>query len=350
MNAAENQLLFLLQKGLPFVPHPFAELGAMAGMTEEQVLQFTRQLFENGIARRLGAVFDSRYLGYRSVLCAARFENTTLLEAAARAIAPLTGVTHCYERGWPAELPATHPAAPRPGERLPNLWFTLAEITDRFEVQVEAIRQAFAPSTLWLFPAKTRFKIEVVFDTARFSEHVEKFPDVAVHPEEPVPQTLTAQQRQIVRRLEGQILPLADFFAAPAADLGLTVEELLAQMRLWHDSGVLRRIGLILRHREAGLRANAMCIWCVPEGGLVAAGRRLAQESVVTHCYERVAFDEFPYNLYAMTHATNWPDVLALHERLSKSAGLREGRLLGSVREFKKTSMQYFADATSNTT
>ena len=344
MNAAEEQLLFLLQKGVPLVPRPFAELGATVGLTEEQVLQFVHDQFRAGVARRLGAIFDSRYLGYRSALCAARIEDPAAIEAAARAIASLTGVTHCYERGWPAELPPTHRAALRPSERLPNLWFTLAELTDKFEEQVAALRRALAPAPLWLLPAQTRFKIEVVFDTARFSQHVERFPDVAVRPDEPRPEPLTAQQRRIVQRLEGQLEPAAAFYDAPARDLGLATEELLAQLRAWNSSGVLRRLAIILRHRKVGLRANAMCVWRVPADVVAVAGRRLAEQSSVTHCYERVAFAEFPYNLYAMTHARQWPEVLAEFERLSALAGLKDGRLLCSLREFKKTSMKYFVD------
>ena len=343
MNAAEEQLLFLLQKGVPLVPRPFAELGVTVGLTEEQVLQFVRDQFRDGVARRLGAVFDSRYLGYRSALCASRIEDPAAIEAAAKAIAPLTGVTHCYTRAWPAELPATHPAAPHPGEHLPNLWFTIAELNDQFEDQVAAVRQALAPAPLWILPAKTRFKIEVVFDTARFSKHVENFPDVAVRPEKPLPAPLSPAQRLIVQRLEGQLEPVANFYDAPARELGLNVEDLLTQLRTWNSSGVLRRIAIILRHREVGLRANAMCVWRAAPEVVAAAGRRLAEQASVTHCYERVAFAEFPYNLYAMTHARQWPEVLAEFERLSAVAGLTEGRLLCSQREFKKTSMKYFA-------
>ncbi len=346
MTTAEKQLLFLLQKGLPLVPRPFAELGAAVGLTEEQVLAFVRGLFRDGVARRLGAVFDSRYLGYRSALCAAYIPDHTALEAAARAIAPLTGVTHCYERGWPQDLPATHPAAPPPDEQWPNLWFTLAELTDRFEAQVGQIRRALAPAVLRVLPAKTRFKIEVVFDTARFSAHVEKFPDAAVRPELPPPPPLDARQRQIVQRLEGQLEPAADFFAAPASALGLSTASLLEQLRVWQGGGVLRRIAIILRHREVGLRANAMCVWHATSEVVATAGRRLAEQPSVTHCYERIAFDGFPYNLYAMTHARQWPDVLAEFERLSAVGGLTRGRLLCSLREFKKTSMKYFAEST----
>ena len=345
MKAAEEQLLFLLQKGLPLVPRPFAALGAEVGLPEERVLQFVRDQFLEGVARRLGAIFDSRYLGYRSALCGARVEGTAAIEAAARAIAPLTGVTHCYERGWPAELPPTHPARPRPDEQLPNLWFTLAELNDQFDEQMIAIRRALAPAPLWVLPAKTRYKIEVVFDTARFSQHVERFPDVAVRPDEPIPEPLTALQRRIVQQLEGQLEPDAAFYDEPARELGLTTDELLAQLRAWQSSGVLRRVAIILRHREVGLRANAMCVWRAPAEAVAAAGRRLAEQASVTHCYERVAFEEFPYNLYAMTHAREWTEVLAEFGRLSAVAGLHEGRLLCSLREFKKTSMKYFAGA-----
>ncbi len=344
MNTAEEQLLYLLQKGVPLDPRPFAVLGAEVGLSEEQVLQFVRTQFQTGVARRLGAIFDSRYLGYRSALCAARIDASADIEAAARSIAPLTGVTHCYLRSWPAELPATHPAAPRPGEQLPNLWFTLAELTERFDEQAAAIRSALAPAPLWLLPAKTRFKIEVVFDTARFSQHVERFPDVAVRPDEPLPAALSAAQRRIVQRLEGQLEPAAAFYDEPARELGLTTAELLTQLVAWKSCGVMRRVAIILRHREVGLRANAMCVWRAPAEVVAAAGRRLAEQSSVTHCYERVAFAEFPYNLYAMTHARQWPEVLAEFERLSELAGLPDGRLLCSQREFKKTSMKYFAN------
>lgn len=345
MNTTEEQLLFLLQKGLPLTPRPFAELGATVGLTEEQVLAFVCTLFRDGVARRLGAVFDSRYLGYRSALCAVRIDDPAQIEVAARAIAPLTGITHCYERGWSAELPPDHPAAPRPGEVWPNLWFTLAELSDRFEEQARQIQQALAPAVLRILPAKTRFKIEVVFDTARFSTHVEKFPDVAVRPELPPPPPLDARQRQIVQRLEGQLEPAADFFSAPAQELGLSTAALLEQLRTWQGSGVLRRIAIILRHREVGLRANAMCVWRAAPDIVASAGRRFAEQPGVTHCYERIAFDGFPYNLYAMTHARQWPAVLAEFERLSTLAGLADGRLLCSLREFKKTSMKYFADS-----
>ena len=102
MNAAEEQLLFLLQKGVPLVPRPFAELGATVGLTEEQVLQFVRDQFRDGVARRLGAVFDSRYLGYRSALCASRIEDAAA--RCAHVVVDLTGFQALGNLGEAASL------------------------------------------------------------------------------------------------------------------------------------------------------------------------------------------------------------------------------------------------------
>ena len=69
----------------------------------------------------------------------------------------------------------------------------------------------------------------------------------------------------------------------------------------------------------------------------------------MTHCYARVTDAHWPYNLYAMIHTSDWTSTRRLFERISESAGLSQGRMLGSLREFKKTSMQYFGEPGSPT-
>jgi hypothetical protein len=62
----------------------------------------------------------------------------------------------------------------------------------------------------------------------------------------------------------------------------------------------------------------------------------------VTHCYQRETGPAWPYNLFAMVHTGSWELTRRLFERISADAGLQGGRMLGSLREFKKTSMRYF--------
>lgn len=343
----EDRLLLLLQEGLPLTPRPFADLGAPVGASEAEVVGFVERQLAAGHARRLGAVFDARRLGYRSLLCAARIDDPAAMAAAAERLAPVDGITHCYERGWPAELDPDSAGGPA-GKALPNFWFTLAAPRGEFDRSLEAAEAALAPAALLALPARTRFKIDVVFDPAA-RERGEQFPGATRSPgvaaSAPVTAAeLTETDRAVVRLLQGHLAPAPDLFAQAAARLGLAEPALLDRLRAWQAEGVLRRFALVVRHRELGFKANAMCTWDAPADVVGAAGRILASFPEVTHCYERARAAGFGYNLYAMIHTGSWGDTQRLFLRLSQAAGLQPGRMLCSLREFKKTSMIYFGE------
>jgi siroheme decarboxylase len=343
--AMDEALLVRLQEGLPLVERPFAALGQELGVEEREVLGRVQSLIESGRARRLGAVFDARRLGYRSILCAARVADPTRMEMLAASLAPYPGITHCYERGWPAELSADLPGSPGE-ETWPNLWFTFAEMADRFDSQWNAIRQLAQPQELFALPARTRFKIDVIFGNR---ERRERFPGSARAPGEgetvaEIPATFTEEERHLVRRMEGHMSAAADFFRPVADELGWPLDRLLRRLSEWQTAGVLRRVGVIVRHRQLGYTANAMCVWRVPDDDVARAGRALAVRPEVTHCYERASAAAFPYNLYAMIHTPSWEATHGLFLEIGREAGLSVGRMLGSMREFKKDSMHYFAE------
>jgi len=142
---AQDALLVALQSGLPFDRRPFARLGTDLGLSGEDVLARVRALFDSGVARRFGAVFDSRSLGYDSTLCAADVPGG-LLETAAALLHPHPGITHCYER-----------------DGHPNLWFTLTVPAADLRPELNRLAAALAPAELMSLPALRRFKIEAVF-------------------------------------------------------------------------------------------------------------------------------------------------------------------------------------------
>jgi DNA-binding Lrp family transcriptional regulator len=182
----------------------------------------------------------------------------------------------------------------------------------------------------------------VVFDLRKGSrdEQVEARPAIDLNSAESY--ELTPGQQAIVRYLEGDLPVTADFYGQLANHLGLEKSVLLQTLTLWKGSGVLRRIGLLLRHREVGFLANGMCCWNVPQADILEVGRRVSQCPEVTHCYERPLLEIFPFNLFAMIHTTAWQDTQSLFQRISDDCGLSGGQLLLSVREYKKTSMQFF--------
>jgi DNA-binding Lrp family transcriptional regulator len=333
MNLTEKEagLLVALQRGITLCDRPFAALAEAQGMSEEEVLAFIRQRLADGDARRFGAVFDARRLGYRSALCAMRIPAEEL----SRIVSSVTaepGVTHCYER-----KPTLQPDRP-----CPNLWFTLAAPAHIFSQTLDALRTACAPYAIDELPALQRFKIDVVFDlrTRNRDERVE--PRTKTDLNTRLVESVNEKQEAIVRLLQGDIPLNSRLFEAPATQLGLSEAELIEQLKAWQDRGVLRRIALLLRHREIGFTANGMCCWDVPAESIKEAGRRVAAFSEVTHCYERPPTAYFPFRLYAMIHTPSSEETLALYERITRETGLAQGELLLSSTEFKKTSMRFF--------
>jgi len=338
-----REIVAALQRGVPREARPVAALARELGVTEAATLAVAERMLTDGSARRFGAVFDARRLGYRSELCALNLPAEA--PDAVNAVVAHPGVTHVYLRGHPPGLPPfPQPPAVAPP---PNLWFTLAVRRPQFEAALDRLQAAVAPAPVWRFPAVRRFKIDVIFDADQRAA-AEPAPDYSPPAAPPDGEWLTGADRRLVRALHGHVPVRSDLFAPVAEQLGWDEAKLLERLRAWRQTGTLRRMALVVRHRRLGFAANAMCIWPVAAARVIAAGRRLAAWPAVTHCYERVTRADWPYNLYAMIHTADWDTTRRLFERLSADAELQDGRMLGSLREYKKTSMNYFGEAGSD--
>ncbi len=62
----ERQLIAVLQKGLPFVSHPYAEIAGQINCTEKEVINYIKLMQEKGDIKRFGLVVRHRKLGYKS--------------------------------------------------------------------------------------------------------------------------------------------------------------------------------------------------------------------------------------------------------------------------------------------
>ena len=329
MSVDDAAMVVALQRGIPLCARPFEELSRELGCGEADLLACLARQRAMGTVRRFGAVFDTRRLGYRSALCAAAV-SVEALDAAAAKLTPLVGVTHCYVREATSAL--------RPG--VPNLWFTLSYPADIFPAMVDEVAARLGPYALHVLPATRRYKVDVVFGAATRAREE----DVAEGDDLP---PVTARDRAVIGALQGDTEARADFFAALAGRLGMKEWDLLSTLEIWRRKGRLKRIGLLLHHRNAGWSANGMCCWRVA-GDTTAAGRALAARGEVTHCYERPEAPNFPYNLFAMVHARAAAEANAQFASLSAEVNRVAGTavpavMLLSTREYKKTSMTFFA-------
>ena len=307
-------MLAALQRGIPLARRPFEELSRELGCGESELVAFAARMLKDGTARRFGAVFDARRLGYTSALCCATVADP---DAAALAIVGCKEVTHCYLREAPG---------------CPNLWWTWSAPSGSFDVSLAKVDIPFH-----VLPAVRRYKVDVMFGAATRATE-ESTVDSLPFPDE--------TERRIIRALQGETELRSDYFSAIAEKVCVKEWDLLAILEMWRRQGRLKRIGLLLNHRKAGYSANGMCCFRIG-GNVVEAGRALAELDSVTHCYERPACKAFPYNLYAMIHCASMDEAEAGFETLkSRLAALErppsDSVMLISAKEYKKTSMSFY--------
>ena len=127
--------------------------------------------------------------------------------------------------------------------------------------------------------------------------------------------------------------------------IGLTESEVIAGLSKLRQRGIIKRMGLIVRHRELGFHANAMVVWDLPNDLVRVMGKRVSEFDFVTLCYQRRrCVPRWPYNLYCMIHGRERKEVLHLLDDLEACCGLEEvdRQVLFSQRRFKQRGAHYF--------
>jgi DNA-binding Lrp family transcriptional regulator len=155
---------------------------------------------------------------------------------------------------------------------------------------------------------------------------------------------LSPHDLRLIEALKGGLPLTPRPYAAVGAALGMAEDAVIARIRRLTETGVFRRFGVIVRHRELGYRANAMVVWDVPDPTVDAVGRAMAQYGFVTLCYRRPRRPpDWPYNLYCMIHGTERDAVLDQAATLARELGLEDvpHRVLFSGRRFKQRGADY---------
>jgi DNA-binding Lrp family transcriptional regulator len=323
MDKLDKKIVTAVQGDLTAEERPFDALAARLGIDAAEMLARLRRLMADGTIRRLGPIFDSRGLGYVSTLVAARVPPARLAEVAAR-VSRLAGVTHNYER-----------------RHAYNLWFTLtSRSAQELDRTLETLRRETGIAEFHSLPAVAVYKIRVQFDVAGEPETLEEAGGrVSANSA-----ALTDEQKELVRLLQDSLPAEREPFAAAAARLGWPLARVVAQVREWLESGVIRRLGAVVRHRDLGFAANGMAVFRVPPHAVDAAGRSLATYAEVSHCYQRRALPDFPYSLFAMVHGRSEEEVRRTIAAMAREIGLPDYEVLFSSTEFKKVSMRYFVE------
>lgn len=143
----DSRILNAVQDGLPAVAEPYGKLASELSLSEELLIERLKTLKAKGIIRRMGAVLDSRSLGYVGALCAAKVAEPDIDRVAA-VINSYVNVTHNYLR-----------------DDEYNMWFTLiAASKERLGAILDEIKERAGLERILFLPATKVFKINAKFD------------------------------------------------------------------------------------------------------------------------------------------------------------------------------------------
>ncbi|MDP2831912.1 MAG: AsnC family transcriptional regulator [Pseudomonadota bacterium] len=312
------------QRDFPLVSRPYAELAYRLGISEAEVISRLQQLAEGGTVSRIGAVFRPHTLGWSTL--AAVSVAPARIESVAKSISAYPEVNHNYER-----------------EHDFNLWFVATAPTrERVEEVLGEIGDLAGGPVLDL-PMQEDFHIDLGFDlTGASRPHLEP----TRRPHETGIPILEAADYTLAAALEGGLTLTPRPYAALAARLGWREDAVLARLARLSDCGVIRRFGVVVRHRELGYHANAMVVWDVPDAEITTVGHALAAQAAVTLCYQRPRrLPHWPYNLFSMLHGQDRSAVLEELARLRSELGLEHivCQPLFSHRRFKQCGARYSA-------
>lgn len=157
---------------------------------------------------------------------------------------------------------------------------------------------------------------------------------------------LSELDRRLILAVQDGLPLVPQPYAAVAEAAGCSEDQALARLTAMMEAGVIKRLGLVVRHHELGYRANAMTVWDVPDAEVEEVGRRMAAFPCVTLCYRRPRRPpEWPYNLFAMVHGRDRHRVEAQVEAMARDLGLVGHRraVLFSLRRFKQRGARYGA-------
>jgi siroheme decarboxylase len=315
LNKNDRLLLEELQDGFPLVSRPYSRIAAQVGISEKALIRKLKRLKKAKVIRYVGAIFDNRALGVKSTLAAMAVPKNSLAGVTA-IVNSFSQVSHNYLRD--DEF---------------NLWFTLsAADKDSLKRLLARIKKETGIKKCLGLDTVRVFKINARFDLRTGGKTAEKVPGGGKR------HFGTASAAEI-KYISGLNKPLAitERPFAPLADkLGLSEERVLSLLAGYKKKGWLRRIGVILDHLSAGLRSNALVVWKVPEARIGEAAKDFSAFAGISHCYQRCVFPDWPYNIYTMLHAADKRSAVELIKRISASTGLKQYRVLFTLKELKK--------------
>jgi DNA-binding Lrp family transcriptional regulator len=324
----DKRLLNLMQGRFPIAPRPYDSVAKEAGITEQEAIGRVKRLLDERIIRQVTPIFDTRALGYSSMLVAAKVDPENPWRSA-NVINEHPGVSHNYLRNHEF-----------------NIWFTIATEPDSrlgLDGTLEALAREAGAESVRQLPTLKLFKIRMDLEMEGGTDALAKAVEIAP-PAETERQPYDEFDIEVIRATQGDMPVIPEPYAPAADKLGIPVERLLTHMGQMQERRLLRRVAAILFHRRAGFSANGMGVWNVPDDKIMELGPQMAAFRGISHCYQRPTYEDWPYSVFTMAHGRSKDECDAILDSIATHTGIEDRATLYSSTEFKKIRLLYFTD------
>ena len=155
---------------------------------------------------------------------------------------------------------------------------------------------------------------------------------------------LSEQDYRLIAEIQSG-LPLCSH---PYAEIGnridLSEQQVIERVASLQKDGIIKRMGIVVRHHELGYTSNAMVVWDVPDDDIARLGQCFSEHDFVTLCYRRPRqLPQWPYNLFCMIHGQDHDAVLDHIAKLAEQCVdvPVQHEVLFSLRCFKQRGAHY---------
>jgi DNA-binding Lrp family transcriptional regulator len=155
---------------------------------------------------------------------------------------------------------------------------------------------------------------------------------------------LTDADRRLVAAIQHGLPLVSHPYAVLGDHCGMTEEQVMTRLAGLLADGTIKRLGVVVRHRELGYRANAMVVWDIADDKVSELGHCIGRFEFVTLCYRRPRrLPAWPYNLFCMIHGQDRDAVLERVRQIEQHCQIADvpHEVLFSRRRFKQRGAIY---------
>ena len=160
----------------------------------------------------------------------------------------------------------------------------------------------------------------------------------------PEKKNLEQQDEELIAAIQSGLPLCARPYQEIGRQIGLDEKQVIARLQRMQQQGLIKRMGVIVHHRQLGYRANAKVVRDIPDDKVSALGSCMGQFEGISLFYQRPRhLPDWPYNLFCMIHGQDRDEVLANIDTLIERCSLEQiaHHALFSRRCFKQRGAKY---------